>query len=265
MTDSHARPRGRLGVRDVATLGCLIIYALLPMRPGLFLAGAGAALLLLSLRELPGDRAFSRAAGAVVGALSLYAALAGSWYIWPAYLLVPLLLAGSLGFAAGFGRDLRASARVGRLGRFEWGVIAVVALVAAIALAGWVALLDPDLDRQRAMLPRWPLIGLLAAGLTFSIVNAILEEYIWRGILLGWLRTFMPTSAAVGLQAASFGAAHYMGFPSGFAGSFLAAVYGVMLGALAVRAKGLLAPVVAHIAADAVIFAILAAGLSADG
>jgi membrane protease YdiL (CAAX protease family) len=108
------------------------------------------------------------------------------------------------------------------------------------------------------MLPQWPVLGLLAAGLTFSIINAILEEFIWRGILLDWLRTRMAPAAAVVVQAASFGAAHYMGFPSGFVGSGLAAIYGVMLGALAVRSKGIGAPIVAHIAADAVIFAVLA-------
>jgi membrane protease YdiL (CAAX protease family) len=245
------------GLGDVATLLGLGLYALLPMRPGLVLAAAGAGLLLASLEEMRGDRPFSRPARATVGALSLYAALAGAWYIWPAYLLAPLLLAGLLGYSAGFGRDFLAAMRWGRLGRAEWAAIGLVALIAAVALIGWVALLQPDLSRQRAMLPDWPLLGLLAAGLTFSIVNAILEEFIWRGILLDWFRTFMPAAAAVLAQAASFGAAHFMGFPSGFAGAGLAAVYGIMLGALALRAGGLLAAIVAHIAADAVIFTLL--------
>jgi membrane protease YdiL (CAAX protease family) len=234
------------------------MYALLPVQPKLFLAASGAVLVLACLRELPGDRAFSRAARALVGTLSLYAALAGTWYIWPAYLLVPILVAGLLGSLTGFGRDFLEAARVGRLGRSEWIVIALVALVAGIALIGWVELLQPDLGRLRAMLPQWPLIGLLAAGLTFSVFNALFEELIWRGILLDWLRTFMSPAAAVLIQAISFGAAHYMGFPSGFVGSGLAAVYGVMLGALTVRANGLLAPIIAHIAADAVIFAVVA-------
>ena len=38
----------------------------------------------------------------------------------------------------------------------------------------------------------------------------------------------------------------------------LAAIWGAMIGALALRSQGLLAPIVAHIAADAVIFAVLA-------
>jgi membrane protease YdiL (CAAX protease family) len=41
----------------------------------------------------------------------------------------------------------------------------------------------------------------------------------------------------------------------------LAAMWGAMIGALALRSRGLAAPVVAHIAADAVIFAVLAGAL----
>jgi membrane protease YdiL (CAAX protease family) len=248
----------RLGLGNIASLLGLIAYALLPVLPNLFVGAIGAVLLLTCLREVPADLAFSRAARAVIGALSLYTVLPGPWKIWPAYLLVPLLMTVMIGFALGFARDLLRAGRVGRLARSEWIVIALVALVAAIALVGWVALFEPNLSRQRAMLPPWPLAGLLVAGLTFSVLNAILEEYIWRGILLDWLRSLMPAGAAVLVQATSFGAAHYMGFPSGYAGAGLAAVYGVMLGALTNRANGLLAPIIAHIAADAVIFSVLA-------
>jgi membrane protease YdiL (CAAX protease family) len=248
----------RLGLGNIGSPLGLTAYALLPVLPRLFVAAVGVALLLTCLRELPGDGAFSRAARAVIGALSLYTVLPGPWKIWPTYLLVPLLIAGLIGFALGYGQDLLRAGRTGRLGRFEWVVIVMVALVAAVALVGWVALLDPDLSRQRAMLPQWPLAGLVIAGLSFSILNAILEEYIWRGILLDWLRTLMPVGAAVLVQAVSFGAAHYMGFPSGYPGAGLAAVYGLMLGGLSIRANGLLAPIIAHIAADAVIFSVLA-------
>ena len=251
----------QLGPGNLIALLGLGIYALHPALPKLFVAAAGTVLLLSCLWEISGDRAFSRAARAVVGSLSLYAALAGPWYVWPAYLLGPLVLAGLLAFMMGFGRDFRAAGKVGDLRRSEWSVIALVSVVAGVALVSWVALLQPDLSRQRAMLPEWPLLGLLAAGLTFSVVNAILEEFIWRGILLEWLRGLVPQAAAILLQALSFGAAHYMGFPSGYAGAGLAAVYGLMLGALTVMANGLLAPILAHIAADAVIFAVLAASI----
>ncbi len=252
----------RASLGDIATALGLCVYALLPLRPGLILAASGATLLLMCVRALPGDRQFSRAARAIVGALSLYAALAGSWYIWPAYLLVPIIVAVAIGIPAGFGREFPAAASRGRLGRSEWTLIGLIAIVAAVALVSWAVVLQPDLHRQRAMLPQWPMFGLLAAGLGFSVVNAILEEFIWRGLLLRWFRTFASPAVAVVAQAASFGAAHYQGFPSGFVGAGLAGVYGILLGALALRAGGLLAPIIAHIAADAVIFAWLAGNLN---
>ena len=181
--------------------------------------------------------------------------------MWPVYLLIPIAGAFALAFAAGFGRDFLAALARGRLRRTEWGLIALIAVVAAIALVAWVALFQPDLTRLRAMIPEWPLLGLIGAGATFSIVNAILEEIVWRGILQRWLTTFLAPPVAVAVQAASFGAAHYSGFPSGAAGIFLAAVWGAMIGALALRSKGLLAPIVAHVAADMVIFAVVAGAL----
>lgn len=257
MAQDNSPARRKPGVGDMATLLGLCAYALLPLRPGLILAGTGAALLLLCVKPLPGDGRFSRAARAVVAGLSLYAALSGTWYVWPAYLLVPLAVAALCGLAVGFASDLRGAAAAGRLGWPEWAGIALVGLASSAALIAWVALLQPDLGRQRAMLPLWPVAGLVAAGLTFSVVNAILEEFIWRGLLLQWLRGFTAPAVAVLLQAASFGAAHYLGFPSGFVGAGLAAVYGAVLGALALRSRGLLAPIIAHVVADAVIFGIL--------
>lgn len=194
--------------------------------------------------------------------MCLYPAVAGPWRIWPAYLLVPIFGAVGLAFAAGFGRDSLATLQRGRLRRFEWAVIALIAVVAAIALIGWVALLEPDLSRLRGMLPAWPLLGLVAAGAGFSLVNALMEEIVWRGIVQRWLLTWMSPWLAVSVQAASFGAAHYAGFPSGGIGIGLAATWGAMIGALALRSGGLIAPIIAHIAADAVIFAVLAGALA---
>jgi len=104
-----------------------------------------------------------------------------------------------------------------------------------------------------------PSAGLIAAGLVFSVVNALLEEFIWRALLLRWLMAFMSPAGAVILQAISFGAAHFMGFPSGFIGAGLAGIYAVMLGALAILSGGILAAILAHIVADGVIFTLLVA------
>ncbi|MBW3559478.1 MAG: CPBP family intramembrane metalloprotease [Proteobacteria bacterium] len=211
---------------------------------------------------MPEDGRFSRPARAVTGALCLYIVLGRQGMIWPFYLLFPLLAAGALAFVAGFGRDLLASVERGRLGRVEWALVALITVVAAFALVAWTVLFRPDLSRLNSMLPPWPLPGLIAAGLAFSAINAVLEEAIWRGVLQRWLLTLTAAPIAVAVRAVSFGALHYGGFPSGWVGMGLAGVYGLMIGALALRSKGLLAPVIAHIAADLVIFTVVASSLA---
>ncbi len=66
-------------------------------------------------------------------------------------------------------------------------------------------------------------------------------------------------AGAVLAQAVAFGVIHAQGFPRGVVGMVMASIYGLMLGVLRLRARGLAAPVLAHICADATIFAILAA------
>ncbi|CAD7928100.1 unnamed protein product [Amoebophrya sp. A25] len=56
------------------------------------------------------------------------------------------------------------------------------------------------------------------------------------------------------LQAVTFGALHYYGIPSGFAGVGLTSIYGVLMGCVAMRFGSLLVPIFLHTAADFVIF-----------
>lgn len=247
---------------DLATLLGLLLLAVLPLAPAPVLGVAGGILLAGCLRGLPGDGRFSRPARAMTGALCLYLALGRAGMIWPVYLLLPILLALAAGFLAGFGREFLETLARGRLGRTEWVLIGLIAVVAGSALIGWVVLFRPDLSRLQSMLPRWPPAALIGAGVAFSVVNATLEEIIWRGVLQRWLMTFTAPALAVAVQAASFGALHYGGFPSGWVGMGLATIYGLMTGALALRSRGLLAPIIAHIAADAVIFTLLATSLA---
>jgi hypothetical protein len=103
---------------------------------------------------------------------------------------------------------------------------------------------------------------LLAPGaVLFAMLNAAIEEAAYRGILLSALDATLGAGAvSVLVQAIAFGALHlYGGFPRGIVGVFLAFVYGLMLGALRRKAGGLLAPWIAHVLTDIVIFSIVIA------
>jgi membrane protease YdiL (CAAX protease family) len=110
-------------------------------------------------------------------------------------------------------------------------------------------------------MPSMPLWLLPLVGIGFAIGNAAMEEFVFRGVIMqaidsafgaGWL--------SVIVQAWLFGVMHFLqGFPNGWWGLAMTFVYGIMLGAIRRRAQGMLAPWLAHVCADMVIFAILAA------
>jgi membrane protease YdiL (CAAX protease family) len=137
-----------------------------------------------------------------------------------------------------------------------WGTFACAA-VTPVALAAWFVLFGADLgDITRRLRELGPTeLALGAAG--FVLVNAFCEELIWRGVIQSRLTALLPERDAIFVQAISFGAQHVHGFPRGAAGVVLASVWAIGLGMLRRSAGGLLAPILAHIVADATIAAIV--------
>jgi len=180
------------------------------------------------------------------------------WPIWPMHLVLPLLAWGLVVI------PLPALRRAARIPVGLWPdratvwLIVVTVVGSAIALVVWHQLLRSDLSDLIAMIPAMPALLLPLACLGFAIVNAIIEELIWRGIL--WDMLAKVTSNAplvIGLQAVSFGLFHIHGFPRGAIGVAMATVYGMFLGVIRHRTQGLGAVVVTHVFADIVIFVIL--------
>jgi membrane protease YdiL (CAAX protease family) len=99
--------------------------------------------------------------------------------------------------------------------------------------------------------PAWQLA---AIGAAFATANAAVEELLFRGAILHQLRYTFGVWPAVATQAAAFGLFHLHGYPYGPIGVALATTYGLLLGAIRLRSNGLLAPWLAHVAADGLIF-----------
>jgi membrane protease YdiL (CAAX protease family) len=124
----------------------------------------------------------------------------------------------------------------------------------------------PDLHAYAAALPRLHGTGLILAGIIFAILNAFLEELLFRGIFFNAIESQAGTAMAVVITAALFGYGHMHGYPPGPTGAVLAGAYGLMLGWLRVFTGGLGLPVLTHITADATIFMIVVrAGVLSDG
>lgn len=181
-------------------------------------------------------------------------ALMEDLFTWPFHLLFPLVMAAmaarvwksearlSLGWQAG-----KASPRM-------WLASFAVSILATAALVTWAEFAQPDLQTFRAMVPQGNLAVLISAALGFALLNATMEEMIWRGGIQSWLVEHTTIAVAILLHGISFGALHWAGFPSGWTGVALATIYGVMLGWLRHATGGLAAPIVAHILADLTIF-----------
>jgi membrane protease YdiL (CAAX protease family) len=98
------------------------------------------------------------------------------------------------------------------------------------------------------------------AGVAFALVNSAVEEAIFRGIFLQALESAVGAGIiSLVMQAGIFGWLHYseVGFPKGLAGVAMASVYGLWLGYLRYRSRGMLAPWLAHAGTDIAVFAIV--------
>ena len=116
---------------------------------------------------------------------------------------------------------------------------------------------QPDVRSYRDALPLRVLGGVVGAGVVFSIVNATLEELVFRGVLFDAVQSQWGAWGTLIGTAILFGLGHIHGYPPGLLGACLAAVFGFVLGALRLWTGGLLLPIVAHMGADATIYAIL--------
>jgi membrane protease YdiL (CAAX protease family) len=155
-------------------------------------------------------------------------------------------------------RQSRPRLRPGRINARAGALTLAIALLSLAVLTSYQRLVHPDVARLAERLPLAGPGGLLACGFYFSIVNATLEELIFRGILFEAIRAEWGRLAALAATGALFGFGHLHGYPPGWFGAILAGAYGLLLGCLRLQSGGLLLPFAAHVVADATIFAIVA-------
>ncbi len=150
-------------------------------------------------------------------------------------------------------------ARWGKPDQVAWLLVVLTSLISALALVLW-ALWTDYLGIASTMLstfkqvPFWFMLLLGIPG--FALLNAFAEEVVYRGVLQHALEARFGERQKLILasQASAFAAAHFMsGFPNGKIGYLMTFLYALMLGYLRDRTRGILAPYVAHVAADLVI------------
>jgi membrane protease YdiL (CAAX protease family) len=122
---------------------------------------------------------------------------------------------------------------------------------------GFHAWVRPEVKELAAGLPVAAFGNVLLAGVCFSVVNATLEEVVFRGVLWGAVADEWNSGVALAVTAVFFGLGHLHGYPPGPVGAVLAGVYGLALGILRWWTGGLALAVGSHACADATIFGLL--------
>lgn len=221
---------------------------------------AAATALVLGVLVLLALRSGSTAAvdAVILTALLYLAVFLDVFGVWPLPGAVAVLAAWLLARRAPRGELWHSWLRRGHVtAELPWLVVVTV-LVTAAALVLWQHLFDGRLPQAyvdaAAGRPLWLLV---TAGAGFSLLNAAVEEAIFRGVLQTALERVSGPGVAIVVQAVAFGILHVVGVPTGLVGALMAGTWGALLGLMRWRTQGLLAPYVAHVAADGTIFVML--------
>lgn len=135
--------------------------------------------------------------------------------------------------------------------------MAVICLT-GFALVTWQQLFDGRPPQEYVDSAAGRSVGVIvAAGLLFSLINTAVEEAIFRGVLQEAAIAAFGVPLGIALQAIVFGMLHLVGVPSGAVGAVMAGGWGPALGLLRWRTRGIVAPYVAHVAADLTIVLML--------
>jgi membrane protease YdiL (CAAX protease family) len=178
-------------------------------------------------------------------------------WIWSFYVLAPVAFAASALFVPAIGAGTRDWLRFGSI---DWNVGKRIALVVAmmyVIMLGGVVLFHFDMTHQPLIRSGLPLIALVFVGIAIAAVNAGAEEFVYRGLVMQSLDEGIGAGwSSLILQAVAFGTFHFNSTEPGLTGIAGAALFGLLLGWLRRSSRGMLAPYVAHISVDLLIWTI---------
>jgi membrane protease YdiL (CAAX protease family) len=87
--------------------------------------------------------------------------------------------------------------------------------------------------------------SLLGYGILFALINSVLEEVLWRGLILSRFVDVLGEIWGLLIVSIGFGMYHYsIGFPWSIC--LLFSIFGMQLGGLTIRSKGLLPVIILH-------------------
>ncbi|NUO79592.1 CPBP family intramembrane metalloprotease [candidate division KSB1 bacterium] len=131
--------------------------------------------------------------------------------------------------------------------------VGIAALIAAVFFA------KPDLLGANPTPKAWPADVVIVMALGYAIFSALMEETIFRSLMIAFARQHMSMNVAVVAQAVVFGAMHYrVGFPTKAAGAALAFVWGLGAGWLVRKSDSVYPAYVMHFVLVLILFLVMA-------
>jgi len=130
---------------------------------------------------------------------------------WPWYLLLPFAVYGCIVLLVPPLRRTTEWLSAGRLNGMGFLAAMVLSVLTAAVLIAYESLFHPNLTTLAASLPVASFNSIVWAGVCFSVVNAILEEFIFRGVFYGALAAEWGSAVAILVTALCFGLSHLHG------------------------------------------------------
>lgn len=130
--------------------------------------------------------------------------------------------------------------------------------IGSIAMYIYLKLNTDNIDRFIGMLPKGSALFILGMGLAYAALNAIVEEFIVRGMVWNALEKVMTSQRLVIFtQAFIFGISHYWGLPGGLSGVVMVFLWSLYLGYVRNKTGGLVGVILLHFGANLIQYFIL--------
>ena len=165
------------------------------------------------------------------------------------YFLVPIILFSGLILVSPYVREALDWWQIDQMNRALM-VQAMVAVAVGCGLMYFYTLNDQEsLNRFIEMLPKGGLFKILALGIAFSLLNAVVEEYIIRGMFWNGLSKIISSPLTVNLaQASLFAISHYFRLPGGLIGVLMVFMWSFVMGHFRIKSGGILLVTLCHFA-----------------
>lgn len=176
------------------------------------------------------------------------------FFVWPIHLIFPLIAFVAISYFSDEKEYyLNLTALKLNKGVLEGGIVLIISVS---ALFIWANTSSSELEPLRRMIPDSSAIQLVFVALGFALINAFLEEWLFRGVFQETLlKLNLNFSLATFIQATLFAIAHYkLGVPSGSIGFAMTFIYACALTFLVRKTGSLLVPILAHIFTDIAVF-----------